>query len=82
MTAFQTIHNFVFPSKINKYVFFRMLMLNIFHVLDDTDMGFLLCSLKKREEKKEQCPRNFGSSQWSVGSRVFLNLSKYSVVEQ
>lgn len=43
VTAFQTVCDFVFPSKINKYLFFRMLMLNIFHVLCDADMGFLLC---------------------------------------
>lgn len=65
VTAFPTVHDFVFPSKINKYLFFRMLVLNIFHVLCDTDMRFLLI---QKNSKKQQCPRNFGNSQWSVGS--------------
>lgn len=43
VTAFQAVHDFVFPTKINKYLFFRMLMLDIFHVLCDADTGFLLC---------------------------------------
>lgn len=61
MTACQTVHNFVSPSKINKYLFFRMLVLNIFHGLCDTNMGFLLCSLgKKRKEKKTNVPGTLG----------------------
>lgn len=36
-----------------------MLMLNIFCVLCDTDMGFLLCSFKKKK-KSSNVPRTLG----------------------
>lgn len=78
MTGFQTVHSFVFPSETNKYLIFS-----------DADVKYTSCTLWLQYgfpvvfilNRKKQCPMKAVSSQWSVGTWVFLNQSKYSDTE-